>query len=361
MADNVAVTAGSGTTIATDDISGVQHQRVKVVIGADGVNDGDVSASNPLPVDLTKMSGSVLGIGQGSMAASIPVVIASNQSAVSVSNTGVFATQIDGNALTALQLIDDPVASTGTPVPAKAMFVAGTDGTNATALKTDAGGELQVDVLSIAAGDNNIGNVDIVTMPNVTIGTMAALVAGTANIGDVDVLTVNGVAPAFGSGARGATVQRVTIATDDVVPSSQSGTWTVQPGNTANTTPWLFSETPATSGGLTVANLNGGDTFTALTSTAQVIKGSAGQIYGWYIYNPNTVVSYVIVYNIAAASVTVGTSTPAMVFAIPPGSAANATMDGGIAFGTAISAAATTTAGGNTAPSTALDVMFFYK
>lgn len=32
-----------------------------------------------------------------------------------------------------------------------------------------------VDVLSIAAGDNNIGNVDVVTMPNVTVGTMANL------------------------------------------------------------------------------------------------------------------------------------------------------------------------------------------
>ena len=39
-----------------------------------------------------------------------------------------------------------------------------------------------VDVLTIAAGDNNIGNVDVVTLP--------ALVAGTANIGDVDVLTI---------------------------------------------------------------------------------------------------------------------------------------------------------------------------
>jgi len=39
-----------------------------------------------------------------------------------------------------------------------------------------------VDVLSIAAGDNNIGNVDVVTLP--------ALAAGTNNIGDVDVLTV---------------------------------------------------------------------------------------------------------------------------------------------------------------------------
>ncbi len=39
MADNVAITAGSGTTIATDDVSGVQHQRVKLVTSADGSAD----------------------------------------------------------------------------------------------------------------------------------------------------------------------------------------------------------------------------------------------------------------------------------------------------------------------------------
>jgi len=36
MADNVAITAGSGTTIATDDIGGVQYQRAKLSLGADG-------------------------------------------------------------------------------------------------------------------------------------------------------------------------------------------------------------------------------------------------------------------------------------------------------------------------------------
>ena len=36
MADNVAITAGSGTTVAADDIGGVMHQRVKVSLGADG-------------------------------------------------------------------------------------------------------------------------------------------------------------------------------------------------------------------------------------------------------------------------------------------------------------------------------------
>jgi hypothetical protein len=44
------------------------------------------------------------------------------------------------------------------------------------------GAEGSVDVLSIAAGNNNIGNVDVVTLP--------ALVAGSANIGDVDVATI---------------------------------------------------------------------------------------------------------------------------------------------------------------------------
>lgn len=36
MVDNVAITEGSGTTIAADDIGGVKHQRVKLSIGADG-------------------------------------------------------------------------------------------------------------------------------------------------------------------------------------------------------------------------------------------------------------------------------------------------------------------------------------
>lgn len=49
MADNVTFTPGSGGTLATDDIAGVQYPRTKLTIGADGVNDGDVSASNPLP------------------------------------------------------------------------------------------------------------------------------------------------------------------------------------------------------------------------------------------------------------------------------------------------------------------------
>jgi hypothetical protein len=50
MADNIGYTPGSGATIAADDIGGNLHQRIKMVVGADGVSDGDVSLSNPMPI-----------------------------------------------------------------------------------------------------------------------------------------------------------------------------------------------------------------------------------------------------------------------------------------------------------------------
>jgi hypothetical protein len=50
MADNIAITGGSGITMGTDEISSVHYQRVKIITGANGVNDGDVSTTTPLPV-----------------------------------------------------------------------------------------------------------------------------------------------------------------------------------------------------------------------------------------------------------------------------------------------------------------------
>lgn len=55
MADNINVTPGTGSTVAADDIGGVLHQRIKMVIGVDGVSNGDVSASNPMPVSAASL------------------------------------------------------------------------------------------------------------------------------------------------------------------------------------------------------------------------------------------------------------------------------------------------------------------
>lgn len=51
MADNTTLnTMSGGDTYGSDDISGVKYQRIKLIHGADGTNDGDVSNANPLPV-----------------------------------------------------------------------------------------------------------------------------------------------------------------------------------------------------------------------------------------------------------------------------------------------------------------------
>ena len=53
MADNVNITPGVGATVAADSIAGVLFQRIKLVLGADGTNDGDVSSALPLPISGT--------------------------------------------------------------------------------------------------------------------------------------------------------------------------------------------------------------------------------------------------------------------------------------------------------------------
>lgn len=56
MSDNTELNPGTGGDIAaTDDIGGVKYQRVKLALGADGVNDGDVSEGNPMPVAATSL------------------------------------------------------------------------------------------------------------------------------------------------------------------------------------------------------------------------------------------------------------------------------------------------------------------
>lgn len=85
MADNVPITAGTGTNIAADDVSSVYYQRIKVDLGGDG-------AASPLVR------------GQQNMSASIPVVVASDQDVLAKESGGNLAA-----AATSLALIDDVV------------------------------------------------------------------------------------------------------------------------------------------------------------------------------------------------------------------------------------------------------------
>jgi hypothetical protein len=106
MADNVPITAGTGTNIASDDVGGVQYQRVKLAIGADGVAV-DASTASPVPtyhVDASvtgtiSATDAVLGtyVGDGALKTGTPtansyvaLALPGGQSSYSVTLTGTF-------------------------------------------------------------------------------------------------------------------------------------------------------------------------------------------------------------------------------------------------------------------------------
>lgn len=83
MADNVAITAGAGTPIATDDVAGVHYQKIKLF-------------------DSTADSSTGIGFGGGTEATALRVTVASD-------STGVVSVDDNGASLT----VDGTVAVTG--------------------------------------------------------------------------------------------------------------------------------------------------------------------------------------------------------------------------------------------------------
>lgn len=263
--------------------------------------DGTVAVTN---AGLTALNGAISGTEVQVDVLTMPTVTVN---AHAVTNAGTFVVQENGAALTSLQLIDNAVSGSGFNIT-------------------------QMNGVNVTMGNGASGTgVQRVTLANDSTG-IVALTTSTASIGKL----------AANSG--------VDIGDVDVT-SISAGTNLIGDVDVA----------PRTTGGWSVGNYTSGDTYTALTNGAQVIKASAGKFGGYYIYNPNTAATYVFIYNIAAASVTVGTSTAKLVFCIPASSGANLELLAGIPFDTAMSIAAATTGGGNTAPSTALEAMVFYK
>lgn len=114
---------------------------------------------------------------------------------------------------------------------------------------------------------------------------------------------------------------------------TQSGTWTIQPGNTANTTPWLVSDQAATAGG---TSLPYSFLSTAAVQAAQ-IKGSAGQVYALHFFNVSATPVFVRLYNMTGTPAT--TDTPVYRATIPGNTAGAgfvAPIPPGVAFGTGI-------------------------
>lgn len=180
---------------------------------------------------------------------------------------------------------------------------------------------------TLAAKDN----AGVLIPQNTQVTNTGTAIYGTAGASSSAVISVQGIASGTALPVSG------TVTATGTVAATQSGTWTVQPGNTANTTPWLVTNTPATSGGLSI-----GRVISAASTNATSTKGSAGQVCGLHASNTNAAARYLKLYNKATAP-TVGSDTPVMTLLIPPNSSGIVmNNDLCIAFATGIAEALTT-------------------
>ncbi len=138
------------------------------------------------------------------------------------------------------------------------------------------------------------GTISLDYVPGIGVNLLAALPVGANTIGAVtqasgpwtsNVTQFGGTNIATGTGAGGLGIPRVTVSNDSNVLATQSGTWTVQPGNTANTTAWLVTGAggtfPATeSGTWTVQPGNTQNTTPWLTQDAANGTVAAGTAAG---------------------------------------------------------------------------------
>lgn len=426
MADNVVLDPGAGgATIATDDDGTAQHQYVKVEFGGDGTFT-KVTTSAGLPTDpldrAARDCGKVdIAMGQvahdAAAAAIDPVLVGGYASAAAPTNVSA-----DGDAVQQWHLRNGAqcvnVTAAGALIPG--------DATNG----------LDVDVTrlpALAAGTNNIGDVDVLTLPNVTnAGTFPVQVDGAAltalqliddtvatlgtdtytetttkglTIGavrrDADttlVGTTNEIGPLQMDANGRLKVEAFSGETLPVslasVPShavTNAGTFPVQVDGNALTALQLIDNpvlvddaafTPATSSVMMAGfeadegstdSVDEGDAGAArmtldrkqivttqphttgglsifrsldLDETEEDVKTAAGMVYGMWVTNLATSTRYVKFYNATAANVTVGTTTPVLTIPIPGNSTDDVTglfsSTMGIEFGTAISVAATT-------------------
>jgi hypothetical protein len=62
MADNIQITQGSGTTIATDDVAGAHYQRFKLDVGTDGAAS-PVTGQVPISIGANKIASGAVASG----------------------------------------------------------------------------------------------------------------------------------------------------------------------------------------------------------------------------------------------------------------------------------------------------------
>lgn len=347
MADNtqLPIPATSGDIIAADDIGGTKFQRVKLIHGADGVNDGDVATGNPLPVQGT------VALDAGTLAALETISVAGVATETTLSTIASAVKQEDGAGASGdpgIVLLCQRRDSDTTAVDA--------DGDYAT-LKTDEAGRLKVsaqpgrqdaitgnitangqtvfadvsrasNVMMHCFGTFSTVNVTFegsLNSTNGTDGNWFTIQAVRSNANTIELVTgnlsgapaygwelsVNGLkyvrvrATAFTSGTQSWIIQPAPYATEPI-PAIQSSTMALS-GNNAVTL------TPQTSSGAAPVHHHA---ISAASTNSTSVKTSSGTITDITLSNNGAGVAYFKLYSKTSAPV-VGTDTPIMTILIP--------------------------------------------
>ena len=339
---------GSKTVAALEAGGGTEATALRVTLASDSTgvvsvddNGGSLTVDGTVTANLSATDNAVLDdIAAQALAIKTAVEILDNTVAGSEMQVDIVSSALPTGAATlaeqqtqttALQLIDDTVATLGTTTyteaTTKGLIIGAVrrdaDTTLAnttnevTPLQVDANGYLKVECFSGA------------TLPVSLTSISASVVPGTAatNLGKAeDAAHTTGDTGVMSLGVRAATpTDRSAGSTDgDYEPFAVNASGAV----------WV-TQTPTTTGGLS--------TFRSIDidETEEEIKATAGQVFGWYLTNLATTRRYIKFYNATAASVTVGSTTPFLTIPLDAGQSANVEFTNGIAFSTAISVAAT--------------------
>lgn len=346
MADNVAATPGAGVMIATDDVAGVQFQRVKVTLGGDGVDSGDVAAGNPLPVTMSALKAEDAPAVSGDLG--LPM-LAMRQLADTAS------TDTDGD-YTLLKMDEEGRLKVATK-PASFALVSGNITASAQTVFCDVSRASNVMLHMVAASlvGHNVTFEGSIDSTNGTDGTWFAIQVIRSNANTIELTTgvlaatpayaweasVNGLsfvrvrATAHTSGTATWKFQRGSYATEPIPAAQISGTQPV-----SFTQPALVAGTAAVgdvgvqyrasaTGAATVTNV-----LSPATPTGQSIKASAGRLLGFSLVNVNAATRWLKVFN--ATTVTPGTTSALFEIALPPNQQVFAALEGGMAFATGI-------------------------
>lgn len=355
--------------------------------------------------------------GSATSANSSPVVVASDQSAIPVSQSGTWnvGTVTTVTGITNVVHVDDNAGSlTVDNAGTFAVQAASATVPVSTMNSASANSGLNVAIAGVfddasptAITENSFGFIRMSANRNIynTIRDAAGNERGVnvtaGNALQSDLTSLAGTATAVNNGTASAGTQRVTIASDSTGNIATIGT-SVTPGTAAanlgkaedaahttgdtgvmllavretsptdlsgNTTNGDYeplqvsrdgglwaSTAAAPQGGWSVATGSIGATKTDIGTA-----NTAGCVGGWFIYNPNSSVAYVQFFNTQASGVTLGTTAPVYSIGIPATSGANVMSEAGIQHSTAICIAVTTTRAGLTGPSSTVDYNIFYK